>query len=66
MKLIKLHTKTIEELKIELMNLLREQFNLVLQHASKKLQKPHLLRYIRRNIAQINTIITEKEKKCER
>jgi len=66
MKLIEVKKKTIKELNIELMNLLREQFNLVLQHSSKKLQQLHLLRSVRRKIAQVNTILTHKEKKCER
>ncbi|XBC39675.1 MAG: 50S ribosomal protein L29 [Buchnera aphidicola (Chaetogeoica yunlongensis)] len=58
--------KTVEELNNELINLLREQLNLILQHVSKKLHKPHLLRNIRRNIARVNTILSEKEKECER
>ncbi|XBC41531.1 MAG: 50S ribosomal protein L29 [Buchnera aphidicola (Nurudea yanoniella)] len=54
--------KTIEELKINLLNLLREQFNLRLQFSSKKLQKPHLLRLVRRNISRINFLLSYKEK----
>ena len=65
MKLIEIKKKNIQELNIELMNLLREQFNLTLQHSSRKLQQPHLLRSVRRKIAQVNTILTKKEQKCE-
>lgn len=47
---------------IELDNLLQEQFSLRLQFSSKKLQKSHLLRLVRRNIARVNFLLTNKEK----
>ncbi|AAO27165.1 50S ribosomal protein L29 [Buchnera aphidicola str. Bp (Baizongia pistaciae)] len=65
MKKVEIKKKTIKELNIELMNLLREQFNLTLQHSAKKLQQSHLLQHVRRNIAQVNTILAEKEKECD-
>ncbi|XBC42747.1 MAG: 50S ribosomal protein L29 [Buchnera aphidicola (Kaburagia rhusicola ensigallis)] len=45
---------------IELVSLLKEQFSLRLQFSSKKLQKLHLLRLVRRNIARINFLLTRK------
>ncbi|XBC37933.1 MAG: 50S ribosomal protein L29 [Buchnera aphidicola (Meitanaphis elongallis)] len=54
-----------QELHIELVNLLQEQFGLRLQLSSKKLQKPHLLRLVRRNIARVNFLLSRKEKYSE-
>ncbi|QCI27328.1 50S ribosomal protein L29 [Buchnera aphidicola] len=62
MKLIKLHKKTIHDLNIELLNLLREKFSLKIQLSSGKLKKTHMLKKVRRNIAQIKTIITIKSR----
>ncbi|QCO71056.1 50S ribosomal protein L29 [Buchnera aphidicola] len=46
----------------ELLQLLREQFNLRMQSVSGKLKQPHLLRKVRRNIAQVKTLLHQKEK----
>ncbi|XBC39169.1 MAG: 50S ribosomal protein L29 [Buchnera aphidicola (Nurudea shiraii)] len=54
--------KTIKDLKVDLINLLRKQFGLHLQFSSQKLQKSHLLRLVRRNIARINFLLSSKEK----
>ncbi|QFQ32318.1 50S ribosomal protein L29 [Buchnera aphidicola] len=60
--LLKFRKKNFPDLNIELLQLLREQFNLRMQSASGKLKQPHLLRKVRRNIAQVKTILTEKER----
>ncbi|ALD15440.1 50S ribosomal protein L29 [Buchnera aphidicola (Aphis glycines)] len=60
--LLKFRQKDCQNLNIELLQLLREQFNLRMQSASGKLKQPHLLRKVRRNIAQVKTILTEKER----
>lgn len=57
-----LRKKNINDLSTELLNLLREQFNLRMQSVSGKLKQPHLLRKVRRNIAQVKTLLTEKNK----
>ena len=44
----------------EKLALLREQFNLRMQKATKQLTALGQLKVVRRNIARINTIITEK------
>ncbi|ANF17217.1 50S ribosomal protein L29 [Buchnera aphidicola (Schlechtendalia chinensis)] len=54
--------KTVEELRVNLIDLLREQFGLRLQFSSKKLQKSHLLRLVRRNIARVKYFLTNKGK----
>jgi large subunit ribosomal protein L29 len=49
------------ELREELLELLREQFNLRMQRASGQLSKGHLLRNVRRNIARVKTVLNEKK-----
>ena len=49
------------ELKEELLELLREQFNLRMQRSSGQLSKGHLLRNVRRNIARVKTVMNEKK-----
>lgn len=48
------------QLKQELLDLLREQFNLRMQRASGQMSKGHLLRNVRRNIARVKTVMNEK------
>ncbi|GAA6184873.1 50S ribosomal protein L29 [Aliiglaciecola sp. 3_MG-2023] len=55
-----LKAKNVEELNAELLNLLREQFNLRMQHSTGQLEKTDQLRKVRRNIARVKTILTEK------
>ncbi|MDF7679821.1 50S ribosomal protein L29 [Enterobacteriaceae bacterium ESL0689] len=60
MKAKELREKNVEELNAELLNLLREQFNLRMQAAGGQLQQTHLLKQVRRNIARVKTLLTEK------
>ncbi|PAV01522.1 50S ribosomal protein L29 [Arsenophonus sp. ENCA] len=60
MKAKGLREKSVEELDTELLNLLREQFNLSMQAASGQLQQSHLLKQVRRDIARVKTLLTEK------
>jgi len=60
MKVSELKEKSIEELNTELLGLLREQFNYRMQASTGQLAQTHLLRTVRRNIARVKTIITEK------
>lgn len=55
-----LRNKSVEELKTELSNLQREQFNLRFQLKTGRLQQTDNVRQVRRNIARINTILSEK------
>ena len=57
-----LKEKSVEELNAELLNLLREQFNLRMQYSTGQLEKTDQLRKVRRNIARVKTILTEKAK----
>lgn len=49
-----------DELKQELLALLREQFNLRMQKATGQATKPHLFRQARRNIARVKMVMSEK------
>ncbi|MCF1427131.1 50S ribosomal protein L29 [Shewanella corallii] len=60
MKASELREKSVEELNAELLGLLREQFNLRMQHATGQLSQTHQLKTVRRNIARVKTIITSK------
>ena len=55
-----LRNKSVEELKTELSDLQREQFNLRFQLKTGRLQQTDNVRQVRRNIARINTILSEK------
>ncbi len=52
--------KSLDELKTELRELLREQFNLRMQKSFSENIRPHNFKIVRRNIARVKTIIREK------
>ena len=58
-KLKEMQEKTLEELLADGRNLRQEIFNLRLQQASAQLEKPARLRVLRRDIARIETRITQ-------
>jgi large subunit ribosomal protein L29 len=60
MKATELREKSVEELNAELINLLREQFNLRMQQSTGQLEKTDQLRTVRRSIARVKTILTQK------
>ncbi|HED17888.1 MAG TPA: 50S ribosomal protein L29 [Gammaproteobacteria bacterium] len=60
-----LRQKSGDELKLELDGLLREQFNLRMQKGSDQLSRPDQVRKVRRDIARIKTVLTEKMKAGE-
>lgn len=60
MKAAELKDKSVEELNGELLELLREQFNLRMQHSTGQLEKSDQLKKVRRNIARVKTILTQK------
>ncbi len=60
MKASELRTKDNDALRKELHELLREQFNLRMQHATGQLGQNHLLKQVRRNIARVKTVMNEK------
>jgi large subunit ribosomal protein L29 len=61
MNAAELKDKSVEELNAELLNLLREQFNLRMQYSTGQLEKTDQLKKVRRNIARVKTILTQKK-----
>ncbi|CAL4323775.1 50S ribosomal protein L29 [Buchnera aphidicola] len=60
MSLLQLRKKSFKDLKMELLSLLREQFNLKMQRSTGKFKQFHLFRKVRKNIARIKTLMTQK------
>lgn len=61
MKARELREKSIEELNEELLDLLREQFNLRMQKANDQLNRHTQLKNARRDIARVKTVLNEKK-----
>ena len=53
------------ELREELSELLKEQFNLRMQRGIGQLTTPHDLRRVRRDIARVRTVLNEKKNEGE-
>ncbi|WP_019613683.1 MULTISPECIES: 50S ribosomal protein L29 [Psychromonas] len=60
MKANELKEKSVEELNAELLNLLREQFNLRMQLNTGQLAQAHLVKQVRRDIARVKTVLNQK------
>jgi large subunit ribosomal protein L29 len=63
MKAVDLRTKDEASLKEDIAGLKKEQFNLRFQQATGQLAKPSRMRDVRRDLARLNTVLTEKSKK---
>lgn len=61
MNINELKSKSPEELNVELLSLLKEQFNLRVQKGIGQPPQAHLFKKVRRQVARIKTIIREKE-----
>ncbi len=59
MKANELRKKNKDELGVMLMDLSRERFNLRMQKATGQLAKPDQVKKVRRDVARIQTILTE-------
>ena len=60
MKAIELRKKSVDELKAELLDLLKAQFSLRMQVATQQLANTSQLGKVRRDIARVRTLIREK------
>ena len=60
-----LREKNESELREELSGLLQEQFNLRMQRGIGQLATPHDLRRVRKDIARVKTVLSEKTKNGE-
>ena len=57
-----LKTQSVEDLSAQLVEAKKELFNLRFQNATNQLDNTSRIKEVRKNIARIQTIITEKEK----
>ena len=64
MKANELRELTKDELLQKLEDFREELFNLRMRNATNNLENPRRIREIKKDIARINTILTEKEKKA--
>ena len=62
MKAAELRAKSADDLQGELTELLRAQFGLRMQKATQQLSNNSQLRKVRRDIARVRTLLTEKER----
>ncbi len=60
MKAAELRDKSVDDLNKEIQELRREQFNLRMQKGSGQLSRPSDIKRVRREIARIKTVLTEK------
>lgn len=60
MSAAELKEKSVDELNKELLDLLREGFNLRMQAGTGQLAQNHLLKQNRRNVARVKTVLREK------
>ena len=62
MKAEELRDKSIEELQEQLQELYKDQFNYRMQKSTGQLGQIHLVDEVRKDIARVKTIITERQK----
>ena len=62
MKTAELRSKSVDELRLELQNLLREKFNLNMQRGVGQLSRPDQITRVRKDIARVYTVLNEKKK----
>ena len=55
-----LRQKPAQDLRKELLELLREQFNLRMQKGTGQLTRTHQIKEVRRNIARVKTVLRDK------
>ena len=62
-KIADIRSTTVDQLKDELADLRKEQFNLRFQRASGQLENVSRVRVVRRDIAKIMTVLAERQRK---
>lgn len=62
MKAADVRAKSVDQLKEELVQLKKEQFNLRFQTATGQLEKTARMKEVRRDIARVKTVLNEKAK----
>ena len=56
-----LRTKSVDELKKQLLELRKEQFNMRFQKSGGQLENTAQIRTVRRDIARVKTVLTQKQ-----
>ena len=59
-KIDELRSLTIDDLQAKLIQLRKEQFSLRMKRASGSLDKTHLITMVRKSVARVKTMLTEK------
>lgn len=59
-KINELRSLSVEELQTELLSLRKEQLNLRMKKANGSLDKTHLITLVRKSVARVKTMLTEK------
>ncbi|OQW93811.1 MAG: 50S ribosomal protein L29 [Beggiatoa sp. IS2] len=62
MRASELREKNVEALQQDLLDLLREQFNLRMQKANNQLSRHTQLKQVRRDVARVKTVLHEKRR----
>jgi large subunit ribosomal protein L29 len=62
MKIAEIKELTIKELETRKREIRQEVFNLRIQQQAGQLEKPHMLRSLRRDAARVDTVLTGKRK----
>ncbi|MDA8105260.1 MAG: 50S ribosomal protein L29 [Nitrospiraceae bacterium] len=65
MKVSELRESTIDELSLKEQDMRKELFNLRFQQATGEIENPMRIRSIRKDIARVLTVITEKKKQSK-
>jgi len=61
MKVAELRNASVVEIRQEIENLLKEQFDYRMQHSTGQLGQSHLLKRVKKDIARAKTVLNEKE-----
>ena len=61
LKATELREKSVEQLNEQLLDLLRDQFNLRMQKATGQLTQSHLLSQVKRDIARVKTVLKQQK-----
>jgi len=61
MRIEEIRSLSVAELNAKVLELKKELFELRFQHATGRLEKPKQMRDVKKTIARIKTVITEKE-----
>ena len=61
MKATELREKSVEQLNEQLLDLLRDQFNLRMQKATGQLTQSHLLAQVKRHIPRVKTVLKQQK-----